>query len=128
MVELPTIRFEEGVFWPNMDKKELEQQIIKNYQQDEQMMILIFSQWCINHDLDPKEVYLRAYPTQADNVALQQAIELTVPKSEAGDIADETLLNVLALYGNDDLAYVVTQEIEKNVAKKGMRKNMKRET
>lgn len=94
-----------------MNSKEREERIIQSYQQDEQMMILIFAQWCVNHDLDPKELYLRAYPDQGDNIPLQQALDLTVPKEEAGDIADETLLGVLSMFGNEDLAFVVTEEI-----------------
>jgi len=97
-----------------MNSKELEDQIIQSYQRDEQMMILVFAQWCVNHDLDPAALYKRAYPDQADNPALRQAIELTVPKDEAGDIPNETLLGVLSLFENDDLAYVVTEEINKS--------------
>jgi D-alanyl-D-alanine dipeptidase len=96
-----------------MDKKEMEEQIINNYKQDEQMMILVFAQWCVNHDLDPTELYLRAYPKQASNHALQQAIDLTVPKEEAGDISDETLLGVLSLFDNEDLAFIISEEISK---------------
>ncbi|MEH7120038.1 hypothetical protein V7128_21835, partial [Neobacillus vireti] len=61
----------------------------------------------------PEEIYLRAYPNQSSNPALREAIELTVPKEEAGEIADQTLLGVLSLFGNDDLAFVVTEEIQK---------------
>ncbi len=96
-----------------MNSKETQEQIIRNYQRDEQMMILVFAQWCINHDLDPAELYLRAYPEQSANQELKQAIELTVPKEEAGEISNETLLGVLSLFGNDDLAFVVTEEISK---------------
>lgn len=39
-------------------------------------------------------------------------MNLVVPKEEAGDIADDTLLGVLSLYGNDDLAMVVAEVIE----------------
>jgi hypothetical protein len=91
----------------------MEKQIIANYQRDENMMILVFAQWCVNKDLDPKEIYLRAYPEQVDNAALHQAIELTVPKDESSDIPDTTLLNVLSLFGNEDLAFIVTEEIHK---------------
>jgi hypothetical protein len=77
------------------------------------MMILVFAQWCINHDLEPEEIYLRAYPNQSANPALREAIELTVPKDEAGEVSDETILGVLSLFGNDDLAFVVTEEIQK---------------
>jgi hypothetical protein len=96
-----------------MNKKELENSIIENYQRDEQMMVFIFAQWCVNNDLDPFVLYTQAYPNQEANDALKKSIKLTVPKEEAGDIADETLLNVLSLYGNDDLAFIVTEEINK---------------
>ena len=96
-----------------MNQKELEEKIIENYQSQENMMILVFAQWCINHDLDPEEIYLRAYPNQNNNQALKEGIELTVSKEEAGEISDETLLGVLSLFGNDDLAFIVTEEIQK---------------
>ncbi|MFS0675012.1 hypothetical protein [Ornithinibacillus sp. 179-J 7C1 HS] len=96
-----------------MDRKQIEEQIIKNYQSDEKMMILIFAQWCINHDLDPVTLYNSAYPNQLKNHALEEAMELTVPKNEAGEISNETVLNVLQLFGNDDLAFIVQSEIEK---------------
>ncbi|MGM7701577.1 hypothetical protein ACSVDE_07590 [Pseudalkalibacillus sp. Hm43] len=95
-----------------MDSKDLENKIIQNYQKDEHMMILVFAQWCINHDLDPHALYVKAYPNQAANPALQQAIDLTVSKEESEDIADQTLLGVLSLFGNDDLAFVVNEEID----------------
>ncbi len=95
----------------------MEEQIIRNYQQDEQMMILVFAQWCINHDLDPAELYNKAYPTQAVNPALQQALDLTVPKEESGEIEDDTLLGVLSLFGNEDLAFIVTEEMNKRKTK-----------
>jgi hypothetical protein len=96
-----------------MNQKELEEKIIENYQGQEKMMILVFAQWCINHDLEPEEIYLRAYPNQSANPALREAIGLTVPKDEAGEVSDETLMGVLSLFGNDDLAFVVTEEIQK---------------
>ncbi len=94
-----------------LNSKEIEKKIIENYQKDEHMMILIFSQWCINNNLNPLEIYEKAYPKQQVNPALKQAIELTVPKEEAGDIANQTLLNILSLYGNEDLAFVVSEEM-----------------
>ena len=96
-----------------MNPKQLEEKIIENYRGEEKIMILVFAQWCVNHDLNPEELYLRAYPNQAANPALREAIELTVPKEEAGEVGDQTLLGVLALFGNDDLAFVVTEEINK---------------
>lgn len=96
-----------------LDRKQLEEQIIEKYQNDEKMMILIFAQWCINHELEPVKLYQMAYPGQMKNHALEEAMELTVPKNEAEDIPNETVLNVLQLFGNDDLAFVVQSEIEK---------------
>lgn len=102
-----------GAAFASMNKKQLEEQMMENFKREEHMMILVFAQWCINHDLDPEALYRQAYPEQPNNEALQKAMELTVPKEEAGDVADATLLGVLSLFGNEDLAYIVTQEIEK---------------
>jgi hypothetical protein len=96
-----------------MDQKKLQDKIIENYQSEEKMMILVFAQWCINNDLIPEEVYLRAYPDQQANHTLKEALELTVPKEEAGEVKDQTVLGVLSLFGNDDLAFIVTEEINK---------------
>lgn len=96
-----------------MNRKEQQERIIESYQDQEKTMILIFTQWCVNHDLDPEEIYLRAYPNQQKNQALQEAIKLTLPKEEAASVPDETLLEVLSLFGNDDLAFIVTEEIRK---------------
>ncbi|SDC91368.1 hypothetical protein SAMN02799630_01703 [Paenibacillus sp. UNCCL117] len=94
-----------------MNRKEIEEEVIRNYQRDEQMMILVFAQWCVNHGLNPEELYARAYPAQEVNPLLQQTLELIVPKEESSPIPDDTLLGVLSLFGNDDLAFVVTEEI-----------------
>lgn len=101
-----------------MNSKEMQEKIIQNYQKDEHMMILVFAQWCVNHDLEPAELYQRAYPQQGDNPALQQGIELTVSKEESEEIPDTTILGVLSLFGNDDLAHVVTEEINKRTKEK----------
>lgn len=100
-----------------MEQKDLQDKIIQNYQRDEKMMILVFAQWCVNNNLDPQTLYLQAYPDQAENHSLKEAIELTVPKEEAGDVPDETLLGVLSLFGNDDLAFLVTEEMNKRSKK-----------
>lgn len=94
-------------------REETEKRIIENYQSDEKMMILIYAQWCINNDLDPKELYQATYPGQVDNSALLYALDLTVTKEESELIDDQTVLNVLQLFGNDDLAFEVQQMIEK---------------
>jgi hypothetical protein len=96
-----------------VNSKDMQEKIIENYQKDEHMMILVFAQWCVNHDLNPAELYQRAYPHQGKNPALQQGIDLTVSKEESEEIPETTLLGVLSLFGNDELAHVVTQEIKK---------------
>ncbi|MFC7681872.1 hypothetical protein [Paenibacillus sp. GCM10028914] len=91
--------------------KSVEERIVESYRQDEDMMILVFAQWCVNHGMDPVELYKKAYPDQMENESLARVIQLTVPKEEAGDIPDQTLLGVLSLFGNDDLAMVVVDAI-----------------
>ncbi|HZG86668.1 hypothetical protein [Paenibacillus sp.] len=96
-----------------MNHKDMEERIVRQYQDDERMMILVFAQWCVNRGLDPQALYEEAYPKQGANPALLAALELTVPKEEAGDIADDTVLNALSLFGNDDLAAVVAETIRR---------------
>ncbi|MDY0395329.1 hypothetical protein ACFSMW_13050 [Virgibacillus halophilus] len=94
-----------------MYENEIEKLVIQNYQNDEKTMILLFAQWCINHDLNPVTLYSQAYPGQGKNDALSEAIEQTVEKIEADPIPDQLLLDVLQLFGNDDLAFVITEAI-----------------
>ncbi|MFD2044325.1 hypothetical protein ACFSTA_10565 [Ornithinibacillus salinisoli] len=96
-----------------MDKNEMEERVIESYKNDEKIMILVYAQWCINHDIDPVELYVEAYPNQIKNQALTEAMELTVSKKESEDIPDQTVLNVLQLFGNDDLAFLVQREMDK---------------
>lgn len=92
-------------------RKAMEEQIIESYRQEEDMMILVFAQWCLNHDLDPEALYLQAYPDQGGNERLARALALTVPKEEAGEIPDDTVLGVLSMFGNEDLAFIVSEAI-----------------
>lgn len=94
------------------NKKEMEERVIESYKSDEKMMILIYGQWCVNNDLDPRAIYEKTYPDQMKNDALREALELTVSKKESEHIPDETVLNVLQLFGNDDLAFSVQEAIE----------------
>lgn len=100
-----------------MTNENIEKQIIESYQKEEKMMILIFAQWCVNHDLAPFDLYIRAYPDQEKNHALKEALELTVSKEEAGDIPLETVLNTLDFFGNTELAAIVHEV----VAEKGLK-------
>lgn len=99
-------------------ERETQEKIVQVYRQEEDMMILVYAQWCINNDLDPVELYSRAYPEQQANERLARGMELTVSKEEAGDITDDTLLGVLTMFGNEDLGMVVAEEIEQMKKKK----------
>lgn len=92
-----------------MSNAELEKYIIEKYKQDEQMMVLIFAQWCVNHDLDARRLYEIAYPEQGGNHLLQNALKDTVTVDESDDIDSIMVIEVLQAFGNDDLAFVVQQ-------------------
>lgn len=91
---------------------EKDKQVIESYQHDEKMMILIYAQWCMNNEFDPVALYEQAYPGQGKNHTLVEVLDLTVPVKESEIIPDETVLHVLQLFGNDDLAFVVQEYIE----------------
>jgi len=97
-----------------MDYEQLniEEQIIKKYQDDEQIMVQLFVQWCINHELNAVELYARAYPEQMRNAALEKVLK-EMDDFEILEIDDDTMLDVLQLFGNIDLAFIVSEEIEK---------------
>lgn len=95
----------------NNKANDISEQVISNYQKDEGMMIIIYAQWCVNNKLDPKAIYLKAYPDQSKNEYVMHMLEQTVPIEEAEDIPHDTVLQVLSLFGNEDLAFVVSNEI-----------------
>ena len=89
----------------------LKNKVIEQYEADENMMIQIYVQWCINHDINPLDLYSRAYPNQAANDAL---LELMVTTEKDSTIIDTgTVLYVLQLFGNDDLAFEVSEAVKK---------------
>lgn len=95
-----------------MEPKDLTELIIQKYKEDETLMIRLFVQWCANHTLDPHALYKKAYPQQGINPALTKVIE----DDEGFDdlyIDNETMLDVLQLFGNDDLAFVVSDEMQR---------------
>lgn len=94
-----------------MEYKDIDQQIIQKYKDDENVMIRLFVQWCANHRLDPQALYQKAYPEQIANSALKKVIEEDEGFEEL-PIDNETMLDVLQLFGNDDLAFVVADEIQ----------------
>lgn len=87
--------------------------IIANYQKDEEMMILLFAQWCINHDLDPILVYKEAYPEQKGNEALLKALNDTLSKEDAAHIPTNTLIAMLEMFNNEQLAFIISEKMTK---------------
>ncbi|MFX3673379.1 MAG: hypothetical protein ACE3JQ_02880 [Paenisporosarcina sp.] len=94
-----------------MDQKSITDFIIQKYQEDEQIMIQLFVQWCQNHEVNPFTLYQKAYPTQAVNEAMTSIIDNNEPMDL--DIDTSTLIEVLQLFGNDDLVFVVSEEANK---------------
>lgn len=99
-----------------MEFRNIDEQIIQKYREDETLMIRLFVQWCANYELDPQALYKKAYPEQMENAALQEVID----DDDGFDdlhIDNETMLDVLQLFGNEDLAFVVADEMAR-LAKK----------
>jgi ABC-type nitrate/sulfonate/bicarbonate transport system substrate-binding protein len=95
-----------------MEFKSIDEQVIQKYQEDEQLMIQLFVQWCVNHELDANELYARAYPEQQENASLQKVLK-EMNDSDHLEIDNETMMDVLQLFGNFDLAFVLSEEIER---------------
>ena len=95
-----------------MEFKSIEEQVIQKYQEDEQVMIQLFVAWCHNHELDPNILYTKAYPDQQENPALLKVLK-EMDEMDWVEIENETMLDVLQLFGNDDLAFVVSDEIQR---------------
>ncbi|MCM3757319.1 hypothetical protein M3197_07425 [Sporosarcina aquimarina] len=96
-----------------MEFKNIDEQVIQKYKEDETLMVRLFVQWCANYDLDPRILYQRAYPAQPVNGRLEEVIESDDGFDEL-HIDNETLLDVLQMFGNDDLAFVVADEIQRS--------------
>ena len=95
-----------------MEFKSIDEQVIQKYQEDEQLMIQLFVQWCVNHELDPNELYARAYPEQQENASLQKVYS-EIDDVEHLEIDHETMMDVLQMFGNYDLAFVLSEEIQR---------------
>ena len=88
-----------------------EKQLEEYYRRDENMMILVFAQWCVNHDLDPIHLQQGLSRTAFKRRAAKTAEELVVPKEESERIPDQTVIGVLEMFGNSDLAEAVYEAI-----------------
>jgi len=85
----------------------MKNRVIEQYEADENIMIQIYVQWCVNHGIDPLDLYGKAYPEQPTNGTVLELIEIT--EKDATDVDTETVLYVLQLFGNDDLAFFVSE-------------------
>lgn len=85
----------------------MKNKVIEQYEADENMMIQIYVQWCANHDINPIELYGKAYPNQTSNAVLIEVMENT--EKNALDVDTQSVLYVLQLFGNDDLAFEVSE-------------------
>ncbi len=101
-----------------MEFENREEYIIKKYRQDENTMIQLFIHWCATRELDPIALYQKAYPHQEKNPALLLAIEEIAAEPEDIEVGDDTMLEILQMFGNDDLAFVVSEEISKTPRKR----------
>jgi len=95
------------------NSKTVDERVIENYQKDEQMMILIFAQWCVNNEVDANELYKRAYPEQASNQLLANIFKETLEAGKSDQVDDTTVFSVLEIFGNSDLAFEVQGVIDK---------------
>jgi len=93
-------------------RDEKETYIIQKYRENEEMMILIYAQWCVNNYLDPKALYNMAYPKQQIPSLLDDVMASTVPKNESEEITSDLVIQLLQMYGNDDLAFVIQAKAE----------------
>lgn len=93
-----------------MKFENIDERIIQKYQEDETLMIRLFVQWCKNHQLDAQVLYKTAYPHQQQNERLKEVME-DDDSSDQLFIENETMLDVLQLFGNEDLAFIVADEI-----------------
>lgn len=112
-----------GIFYAGMKRgllslknNDMSQRVIELYKEDEKAMILVYAQWCINEGYDPLKLYKRAYPDQVKNEVLMDILDDTVSKDESEYIPYETLIQMLQVFGNVDLAFVIQEEMEKREA------------
>lgn len=94
-----------------MDRAEQMRRVIEQYQQDEETMVRLFVKWCFANEADPVALYTKAYPGQPKNEAL--AFAIAEDDGEPLEISDSTMLELLQLFGNDDLAFVLAEESDK---------------
>lgn len=95
-----------------MNQQAIQDFIIKKYEDEERTMVHLFIEWCRNHHYDPHKVYQLAYPEQVENPIVTEILE-ELDNQQPINIPTDTLLEVLQLFGNDALAFVITELIDK---------------
>lgn len=96
-----------------MNHQQLQEFIIKKYQDEERTMVHLFIEWCREHQHNPHIVYQLAYPNQPENPIISELMA-ELNDQEPLHIPNDTLLEVLQLFGNDDLAFVIAELIEQS--------------
>src|SRR5699024_3430505 len=98
----------------------VDERVIENYRKDEQMMILIFAQRCVNNEGDANELYKRAYPEQASNQLVANIFKQTLEDENSDKVDDTTVMSVLEIFCNSDLAFEVQGVIDKRKQEKNL--------
>lgn len=92
----------------NFDARQKNEQIIARYQEEEKMMIRLFIDWCRTYEVPPMQLYTIAYPDQAENELLQ-ALMNELDTEPAIHVSTAMLLDALQTFGNEELAFVVSE-------------------
>ncbi|WP_391209114.1 hypothetical protein [Psychrobacillus sp. L4] len=85
----------------------MKDKIIQQYEEDENIMIRLFAHWCANHDINAATLYKNAYPHQHENGILLNIMKET--EKDNLQVDTETVIHVLQLFGNEDLAFEVSK-------------------
>lgn len=101
----------------SLDQQTIQDFIIKKYQDEERTMVHLFVEWCRSHHQDPHQVYQLAYPEQTENPILTEVLQ-ELDDQKPIHIPTNTLLELLQMFGNDELAFVITELNEKLPANK----------
>lgn len=107
------VDFDPSAAFDEPQSKTMDEQVIENYQKDERMMVLIFAQWCVNNEVDAKELYKRAYPEQPNNALLNEAFKEATEAGKTDQVDDVTIFSVLEIFGNSDLAFEIQAVVDK---------------
>lgn len=86
---------------------DISKKVIEQYQADEKVMIQLFIHWCNNKQLNPLTIYRKAFPHYSDTTVLEDNIKEIVG-DEPVQVSTETLLHILEVFEQHELAYVIS--------------------